>query len=888
MRGEPSWRRYLRLTRPDPRADVDDELRFHLQELERQYIAQGMSASAAQQAARTRFGDVDMMRETLTTRSQHSHRRMERAERWLRIREDFRIGARRLFQQPVFTITVVGTLTLGVGAAAAVFSVVNATLLRPLPYPRAERILKLFELSEGRPLTVSPPNFSDWRQQSTSFGAMAAFYSSTRTLTGQGDPLPVTSALVTDDFFDVMGVYPVLGRSFAPEELVPGQTDAAILSDGLWRSSFGAREDIIGSTIQLEGRTRTIVGVMPPGFDYPDDSRVWVPWAFSNDELATQRGAHYLEVVARLKDGVEPTAGVTEIGTISERLANQYPNSSSGYSGGGESLRDSLVGESYRRSLLILMAAVALVTLIACANVANLLLARGEKRQREMAVRSSLGARPLDLVSSTLTESVILAVLGGAAGIGLALGVTKLLSALEPGGLATFAEVRIDYVVLAFTLGLSVLTGLLFGIVPALHTVRAASLQDTLRVEGRSNTSSREGWRTRGTLIAAELALAVILLCGAGLLIRSFAKLQSVDPGFTTADLLTFNVSLPDARYTDETKVRQFFDGLREQIRSVPGVASVEAITGLPLDPYSYSISTSSIDGAAIEPARQPSTQIRIVTPDLLPAMGVRLMRGRGFSDHDTRESPGVILLNESAARLLFNGTDPLGHRMEIGTGFGLGRGRAGGEIVGIVADVHDRSLSTPPRPTTYLVHAQWPMTDMSIVVKGSNPMSFVGAIREKLRAADPLLPMLSIRTLEHVASESVARPRFMMVLLGSFGAVALALAAIGVFGVMSYVVSQRTREIGVRLALGAGTSKVVAEALKRALTPVFMGIAIGVAGALALSRTMASMLYDVRPTDPTTFASVAAVLGTIALLSAWMPARRASRVDPVVTLRSE
>lgn len=888
MKKEPAWRRYLRLTRPDPRADVNDELQFHLQELEHQYIAQGMSAAEAQRAARARFGDVEIMRETLTARTQNSQRRAERAERWLRIREDLRIGARRLLRQPAFTITAVGTLTLGVGAAAAVFSVVNATLLRPLPYPRAERILNLFEVAGGRPMTVSPSNFADWRQQSTAFSAMAAYYSSSRTLTGEGDPLPVSSALVTGDFFDVMGVQPALGRSFAGEELVYGQTDVAILSDALWRNSFGAREDVVGSTIQLEGRTRTVVGVMPPGFEFPYNARVWLPWVFSSEELATQRGAHYLEVVARLKDGVEEATGLAEITTISDRLAREYPNASSGYSGGGEQLRDYLVGDSYRRSLLILMAAVTLVTLIACVNVANLLLARGEARQREMAVRSSLGARPRDLISTTLTESAILAVLGGTAGIALAFGATKLLAALQPPGLATFAEVRIDYAVLAFTLGLSVVTGLLFGIVPALHSVRAASLQDTLRVEGRSNTSSREGWRTRGTLIAAELALAVILLSGAGLLIRSFAKLQSVDPGFTTSDLLTFSLSLPDSRYGDEAKVRQFYDGLREQIRSLPGVTSAEAITGLPLDGYSFSISTSSLDGVAIEPTQQPSTQIRVVTPGLLATMGVRLTRGRSLTDNDTRESPGAIVLNESAARLLFPDTDALGHRMEIGTGFGLGRGRVSGEIVGIVADIHDRSLGTPPRPTSYLAHAQWSVSDLSVIVQGSNPMSFVGAIRDKLRAADPMLPMLSVRTLERVTGESVAQPRFMMVLLGSFGAVALALAAIGVFGVMSYVVNQRTREIGVRLALGAGGSTVIVEAIKRALMPVMIGIALGTAGALALSRTMESLLYDIQSTDPITFATVAAGLGTIAVVSAWIPARRASRVDPIVTLRSE
>ncbi len=888
MAQEPLWRRYLRFTRPDPVADVQDEIEFHLQELERGYREQGMAPDQARRAARDQFGDAEGLRRALASRSRHHQRRAERTEWLLRLREDLRLGLRRLIRQPVFTLTAVATLALGIGATAAVFSVLNAALLRPLPYPDAGRIIDITELYRGRPFAVSPPNFVDLRAQATSFRAMAAYNSYSRTLTGAGDPLPVSSAAVTGDFFDVMGVHPARGRSFSSDELVSGQTDVAILSDGLWRTVLGGRDDVIGKPIQLEGKTRLVVGIMPPGFDFPDGSRVWTPLAFSDDELRTQRGAHYLAVLGRLKDGAEAPAAMEEIRVLYDRLKQAYPGSNSNYEGAAIPLRNSLIGESPRRALLVLMIAVALVTLIACVNVANLLLARGERRQREMAVRSSLGARPRDLIGAALTESVILAVLGGIAGIAVAWAATRALAALQPAALQAFGDVRIDWVVLAFSLGLSIVTGLLFGLTPALQAVRSGSAEGVLRAEGRGNTTGREGWRTRSLLVAAELTLAVMLLAGSGLLIRSFARLQSVDPGFTTSGLLTFQLSLPDARYPKEAEARRFVDDLRARVIALPGVGAVEAITGLPLDDYGYSMSTATLDGVAIDAATQPSTQVRIVTPGLFSAMGIRLLKGRAFTDTDRPETPGVVVLSESAARLLFPGADPIGHHMEISSGFGLGRGRAGGEIIGIVADVRDQALGVPPRPMTYLLHAQWPVSGLAIVIQSANPTTLAPSVRAALRSLDPLLPFSSVRTMDRVASQSVAQPRFTMLLLATFAAVALALAAIGIFGVMSYIVEQRTREIGVRLALGAIGPTVVAETVRRALVPVSIGIVAGLAGALALARGMAGLLFEVGPADPATFAAVGMGLGAIAMVSAWLPARRASRVDPAIALRAE
>ena len=559
---------------------------------------------------------------------------------------------------------------------------------------------------------------------------MAAMNVFPRTLTGYGDAQPVPSATVTDDFFDVMGVHPVQGRAFAPDELVSGQTNAVILSDGLWRSTFGSRTDLLERAIQLDGRSFQVVGVMPPGFDYPSGAKLWTPWAFSADEMRTQRGAHYLTVVARLRDGVAMDAAVGELAGIARHLAELYPGTNKDDSATARSLRDDLVGATPRRALIILLGAVALVTLIACANVANLLLARGEARRRELAMRASLGARPRDLIGMALTESVLLSLAGGAAGVLVAWMGTRVLDAMRPADLRSLGAARVDLPVLGFALGLSVLTGLLFGLAPAIQAVRAGVAQGALRPDSRGSVGSREGWRARSLLVAAELALAVMLLAGAGLLTRSFARLQGVAPGFNASGVLTFQLSLPDARYPDANRSERFYEQLLDGIRAMPGVASADAISGLPLDDYDYQISTHSLDGRTIESSVQPSTQIRLVTGGFFRTLGIRLRRGRTFTDADRDGAPNVVVMNEAAARLLFKGQDALGHALEIGTGFGLGRGRAGGEVVGIVDDVHDDALGTPPRPTIYLAHAQFPVTDMAVAVRaaaGVDPISLAG-----------------------------------------------------------------------------------------------------------------------------------------------------------------
>ena len=890
-RHEPIWRRYLRFFGADPRADVDDELGFHLEELERGFRARGMSADEAARAARTQFGSVDAARRTMQRGSARVHRRVERSEWWRTLAFDARLALRKLLHQPAFTAAAVITLALGIGANAAVFSVVNAALLRPLPYGSPERIVKLYETAHGREHVASPPNFADWEKQTHAFVALGAMYEDTPTLTGHGDPMPLSGAYVTQGFFDAIGVQPLRGHPFTAGEETYGQTDAVILSDGVWRRLFGSRTDVIGQTVQMDGVTRTIVGVMPPGFAYPDRSDVWLPLAFSDTALATQRGAHYLDVVARLRPGVAVDAATRDVDAVARRLATDFPKTNQGHGADAKPLRDSLVGASSRRALWILLGAVGLVALIACVNVANLLLARGAARQREFAVRSALGARPRDLIGMALVESMLLALMGGAAAVLVGFGATRAMHAIGPATLDQFGRAGIDLRVLGFTFALSVATGLLFGLAPALQSSRVSRLHGTMQAGGRGGTMSRGGWRVRGVLVAGELALAMILLAGAGLLIRSFARLQNVPPGFDAARVATFSVSLPDTRYPTAESAQIFFDRLMTGVRALPGVQRAGAATGLPLGGANYSITTHALDGQVIPDADQPSTQIRVVTPDYFKTLGIAMVAGRAFTGTDRDGAPGVVVVNESAAKLLWKGVSPIGHTVEIGTSFGLGRGRAGGEVVGVVRDVHDEELQTPPRPIVYIAHAQFPVGYLTVVAKtapGLDPEHLAAGVRAQVRELDPNLPVMGFSSMDRIVGQSVEDQRFAMLLLGTFAALALVLAAIGVYGVMSYVVGQRTREIGVRMALGASGPTVIAETVRRAAPAVLAGVAVGVFGALELTKLMTKLLYEVQPADGATFAIMTAALVTIATLSAWLPARRASRVDPVSALRAE
>ena len=720
---------------------------------------------------------------------------------------------------------------------------------------------------------------------------MAAFYRNARTVTGLGDPQSISSAMVTQDFFEVLGVTPIVGRLFTAAEAEMENTSVVLLSHGLWQQMFAGRAEVIGTSVQLDGTAHRIVGVLPPGFRYPGRAQLWMPLAFSQRALATQRGAHYLDVIGLLAPGATQSSAEAELRGIAARLEAQYPNTNKDYSASVATLRDDLVGDAPRRALLVLLVAVGLVALIACANVANLVLARGTARGRELAVRLALGATSRDLLYMSLTESVLLALCGGAAGLLLARGLTGVLDALRPETLRQVGDLQIQFSAGVFTFLLALVAGVLFGFAPALQASGRRNLQRGLQAGGRADTGDHKVGSLRSLLVAGEIALAVMLLSGAGLLIKSFATLQRVDRGFDAQQTLVFSLSLPDARYPTSARIALAYEEIVRRLAAVPGVEHAALMSKLPLDGDRYGISTHSIDGVRIPDADQPSTQIRIISPEALEALRIPLVQGRMFAEHDRLGAAEVVIVNQSAARLLWKDVTPLGHHVRIGTRFTDDTVRAGGTVVGVVADIKDRALGQASSPIMYLPHAQAPWTDVNVIVRaapGLDPVSLVSAVREQVHAVDALLPIVDPRTMDDVVSASVTQPRFATLLMSVFAFLALLLAVIGVAGVMAYIVGQRTREIGIRMALGASQRRVVRETILTASTPLVAGALLGLAATLVVARQLASLLYGVTPRDPAVLGSVTVLLLIVALLAAYLPARRASAVDPLTAVRSD
>jgi putative ABC transport system permease protein len=807
------------------------------------------------------------------------------------LRQDLQYAFRRLLKSPGFTLVAVLTLALGVGANSAIFSVVRGVLLKPLPFPESDRLVGVFHEVNGKRAVMSGPNFIDVAHTATTLENAAAIQNQRLVLTGQGDPIRLDVAGVSASFFDVLRVRPQIGRTFAPDESTPGRTDIVVLSYGLWQQRFGSDPRIVGRRIQLDGVSKEINGVMPAGFKYPRETMAWLPIAYDNAFVNTQRGAWYLTVVARLKSGVTPEQSAAEVRTIGAQLAKQYPDADGSIGMTTFPLLESMVG-SVKSSMLVLLGAVGFVLLIACTNVANLLLARAAVRETEMAVRTALGAGRRRLVRQLLTEAVLLSLMGAVVGLLLAVWGVAFLVQLKPAGIPRLDDVHIDAVVILFTVAVAALTGVLFGIVPAVHSTRR-TVAASLKEGGRGAVGVRGSSRTRGALVVAELALALMLLVGAGLLMRSFMRLQSVDPGFRPDHALTFELTFPDAAYGDDNEERivSFFDQLLPRLRALPGATSVGAVMGLPLSGMAFDISFTVEGRPPVPPQDEPSMQIRVATPDYFSTIGIPLKRGRFFSESDRATSKQVVLITESAARQYFPGEDPIGKVIRLGWGKRVKgqRFRGGGEIVGIVGDVKEAGLSQADEPQLYMPMRQWPVQAMAVVVRtATSPMSLGDAVREQVRQVDPALPISRMRPLDEIVSRSISQPRFYLLLLTVFAAVALVLAAVGIFGVLSYAVAQRTREIGIRMALGAGERTVLRMVVGQAMILVVAGIAIGAGCALLLSRGLTTMLFSVTATDPATFVSVAAILGAVALVASYIPARRATRVDPIVALRSE
>jgi predicted permease len=798
--------------------------------------------------------------------------------------QDVGYALRRLVAAPGFSTVAVLTLALGIGANGALFSIVNGVLLRPLPYPEPERLVRVVGRYQGRDVVMSPANFLDVRAAATGLQGLAAFDNGAFTMTGRGEPRRVESAEVSAGFFDVMGVHPAIGRGFLDGENEPGRAKLAVLSHGLWQEHWGGDPTVLGQAVSLDGQSYVVVGVAPAAFAYPGQTEVWVPMAY-DENFRAARGAWYLGTVGRLRHGVSLEAARAELRAIGERLEREHKDQNEGLGVGAVLLRDHVVGD-VGRGLAMLLAAVGCVLLIGCVNVANLLLARHARRQTELALRSALGASRGRIVRQLLTEALAVGVVGGLLGMLVAYWGREALLSLQPGELPRIAETQVDRTVLGFCAALSLLTALAFGAIPAFATTRR-DCASALRQGGRGLLSTRG--RLGPSLVVAEVALAATLLVGAGLLLRSFAGLLRVDPGIRTASTLTFRTALPETLYAEDAQRVRFYRSLEERLAAVPGVEAVGATVGLPLTNVFFDLSFEVAGRPPLTPAQQPTLEVRVVTPGYFRAMGIPVVAGRAFSEADVDEAPQVVVLSRKAVARHFPGEDAVGKRITLGWGRGPGKPRAGGVVVGVVGDVRDHGLAEEHPPEVYLAHAQLPTLNMSLVVRTvGDPLALVPTARTLVRELDANVPLMRVQTLDEVVSRSISGPRFQSILLGAFAATALGLSALGVFGVLSYAVTQRSREIGVRLALGARPGDVLRMVLREAALLAGLGLALGAAGALALGRAMAGLLFGLTPTDPASVASATALLALAALAAGALPALRAARLDPLIALRAE
>jgi predicted permease len=812
--------------------------------------------------------------------------------------EDLRFAARVLRKTPGFTAVAILTLALAIGANTAIFSVVNGVLLRPLPFPESEQLFQVIRRNvDGISPSLSVPQYTYLTGQAQPFSRLTAYpaLNSGFNLSGDGLPERVLGARVTQPFFEVLGIQPALGRGFLPEEDVPGGARVAVLSHGLWQRRFGGSADIIGRSIALNGEPYTIVGVMPPGFQHPERAQLWTP---AQLDPASTEDAHYLAVVGRLKGGVEPSRVDSVLKVQGEQLRASRAGAVRSEQWMGAEQLQALETRNVKPALLVLLGAVGLVLLIACVNLANLQLARAASRERELAVRTALGASPGRIVRQLLTESVLLSGLGGALGLLMASWAIPSLLALAPEGLPLPEGVRIDGSVLAFTLGTSVLTGLLFGLLPAWQSARA-DLQGSLKVSASRATSGPAGNRTRRLLVVSEVALAVILLVGAALLVKSFAGLSGTAPGIDPTNVLTMKLSLPEARYGAPEALESFARTVLERVESIPGV---EGATFAPTLPFTAGADMDfAIEGRYQGPDSDEgkgNAHYRPVMPGYFEALKIGLVRGRLLSDRDRHGSAPVVVINEATARKYWPGQDPIGQRLRIGYSVPRLADPEPREIIGVVRDVREVGLQEEPPAILYLPVGQMPPVFSSMMVRllpqgllvraRGDTAPLAAAVQREIWAVDSLQPVTDVASMEEIVARSLGSERFNTLLLGLMAGLALVLAAVGIYGVLSYLVNQRTREIGVRLALGATRGEVVRLVLGQGLSTVGVGVALGVVGAIGLTRLLERLLYAVSALDPVAFIAAPVVLVGVALVSTWLPARRASRVDPMVALRAD
>jgi putative ABC transport system permease protein len=855
--------------------DIDEELRSHIEMEAEANRELGMTPDEARLSATKTFGNVGSIRDLAYEVRGGGF--METV--W----QDLRYSGRILLKHPGFTLVAVLTLSLGIGANTAIFSIVNAVLLRPLPYNAPEQLVIVGEFAPGG--TVSYPNFADWRDDRKVFNSASAVRSNESfNVTGSGEPERLQGRLVSAGFLTLLGVSPLLGRDFVAEDDRPGATPAAILSYGFWSRRFGNDQSIIGKTITLNNQSYTVVGVSPQDFHYDMDADVSVPIGLSAERFKARGADPGISVVARLHPNVSLQQAETELNVSYSRLEQQYPNSNTGRRARLMSLHENFVGD-VRQPLLILLGAVGLVLLIACANVANLLLVRASTRTREISVRVALGANRWRIIRQLLTESLLLALIGAALGTLLAYWGTSLIANQLPEGIRRLSDANVDLPVLAFTLGVSLLTGFLFGLAPALQATRL-NLTESLKEGDRGSSGRRQ--HLRSALVVCEVALTLTLLVGAGLLIQSFRRVLQVDPGFKAQNLLTMQVSVNNP---DGNQVAAFFQQLQQNVRRLPGVKSVAVSNGLPLGVANHPIFI--IVGRPLpEPGKESGGIRYTVSPDFFQAMGVELLRGRVFNAQDKPDTPPVVIIDEALAQQHFQNEDPIGKRLAQSTS-----GTPSYEIVGVVRHVEHDNLDGQARtPQFYLNFNQIPLDKLPGFVRRINlltrtdvdPSSLAPAVRGEIADLNKDQAVFNVRTMEQIVSQSVAPRRFSMLLLTIFAIVALLLASIGIYGMMSYSVAQRTREIGLRMTLGAQRGNVLRMVIGHGMKLALAGVILGLVASAALTRTMKTLLFGVSATEPAIFVGIAVLLALIALLACWVPARRATKIDPMVALRYE
>jgi putative ABC transport system permease protein len=922
----PNWnhivREHLAVLRLPPEREIEiaEEQALHLEAAYEDALADGLSAVEAEARAVQSYDwrllecELSRAEQPLATRTlQPSLELIERkgGTRMESLLQDLRYGARMLMKQPGFTLIAALTLALGIGANTAIFSVVDATLLRPLPYPESERLVMLWSTSKtptGRRMVSCVPDYREWRDRNQVFAGLGAFWYGDFNLTSDGQNAErVQGAFVTTNFFSVLGVTPALGRGLQAADEQFGQHQVVLLSHELWQRRYGGDPQLVGRGIKLGGVTYTVVGVMPQGMAFLDNSprpELWTPLSFAAGENMATRNNYFLRLVGRLRPGVSLEQAQADVGAIAERMKTEFGE----VSGTVVSLREQLIG-NVRRGLLVLLGAVAFVLLVACVNVANLLLARAASREREFAVRAALGASRARIIRQLLIESIPLGLLGGGAGLLLAYWGLTLMRSLLPSSLPRHNTISIDGRVLGFTLLASGLTVMVFGLLPAFQTARDG-VREALNEGARGGTAGRRRSRLRDALVVMEMALALVLLVGAGLMLRSFARLQQVDTGFSASNVLTMRIPLPEAKYpippgpnAPPPAGLHFFNQLLERVKALPGVESASVTSMLPLGAGSGLGKRFSVEGHPLPSSldQVPGVQLALVSPDYFNTLGITVRRGRGFTTYDRAEAQQVAVINETLAQRSFPNEDPLGKTIWLGPPESMLPAAIRSPenrfvrrtIVGVIANVKSGNLDTAAGSEVYVSLEQyrgdiWFNAMMLAVRSPLQADSLTGAIREQVSALDRDQPITGIATMEERLSRRLSEPRFSTLLLGLFAGIAVLLAAIGIYGVMSYAVTQRLHEIGIRMALGAARRDVLRLVIGQGMKRALLGIGIGLAGALALTRLMQQLLFGVSATDPLTFAGVALLLALAALLACWLPARRATKVDPLTALRHE